>query len=221
MNSYLDRRALLRASLAVAVAYLTPAARAQPSVRVKREDPVIVRREFERGSPPPDMPKLTPPESGVCDTTFELSAGLTYTLDEIGPGSVTLRVDGLDIVTRQRINIFTLAGAPAKLRAHEEGHRAISEHFYKDAASVARLVATPLIGRTFSGEGGDRAAAEKHAVGKVITVLEQAYQARIGPPSEAANVLYDRLTEHGLNFVDEDEAIAQAIGRAPTAYATE
>jgi hypothetical protein len=193
-------------------------AQAQPVV-VTREGPVITRREFVRDSPPPNMPKLTPPESGVCDTTFELAASIGYSLEVTRQGSVKIWVEGIDIITRQWINIFTLAGAPPKLRAHEEGHRAISEHYYADAAVVARVAATPLIGRMFMGTGADRAAAEKDAQRKVLAVIEQAYMTRMRVPSVAANARYDELTEHGLNALDERDAIAQAIGGAAVSAA--
>jgi hypothetical protein len=182
------------------------------SVAVTREEPVVERREFDPSSPPADMPKLTPPESGVCDTTFELSAGIGYSVEVLGPTTINLWVDGLNITTRQRIKIYTIRGAPAKLLAHEEGHREISEHYYEDAVAAVRVAATPLIGRMFTGNGTDRAAAEKDAVNKVRAVLLNAYVLRTQMRSDAANQRYDTLTEHGLNAVDEAEAIERVLG---------
>jgi hypothetical protein len=207
---------LIAALLGVAVLVpAAPASRAQThgsSVAVTREEPVIERREFDPTRPPASMPKLTPPESGVCDTTFELSAGIGYSVEVLGPTSINLWVDDLDITTRQRINIYTIRGAPAKLLAHEEGHREISEHYYKNAVTALRTVAAPLIGRMFTGSGADRAAAEKDAVNKVLHVLESAYMLRTRMRSVAANERYDEITEHGLNAVDEADAIARVLG---------
>jgi hypothetical protein len=207
----------LRALLACALLAPLPIS-AQP-ISVTREAPVVTRIEFERERPPPSMPKLTPPESGVCDTTFELAAGIGYSLEVTGAGSIKMWVEKIDIVTRQRIDIYTLAGAPAKLRAHEEGHRAISEHYYANAAVVARVAATPLIGKMFTGSGATRGAAEKDAQSKVLAVIEQAYMTRMRGPSVAANARFDELTQHGLNGFDEAEAIALAIGSGLAAAA--
>lgn len=211
--------ASLRICLLLAISAPLCAPRAQGQVSIRREEPVVTRQEFDRDDPPPNMPKLTPPESGVCDTTFELAASIGYSLEVIGPGTVRIWVDKLDIVTRQRINIFTLAGAPAKLRAHEEGHRAISEHYYENAGVVARVAATPLIGKMFPGKGSDRAAAERDAQQRVLAVLEQAYLTKMRVPSVAANARFDELTQHGTSGFDVAEAVALAIGGRGTAAA--
>lgn len=208
MNASLAR--LLLSALA-AGALCSAAANAQP-VSVTREEPVVTRFEFDREHPPEHMPKLTPPEAGVCDTTFELSAGIGYSLELTSPGTVNIWVDKLDITTRLRMTIYTLAGAPQKLRAHEEGHRAISEHYYATAGIIARVAATPLIGKMFTGSGNDRAAAERDAQQQVLTALQETYMTRMRVSSVAANKLYDELTQHGLNGVDEADAVAQAIG---------
>jgi hypothetical protein len=210
------RRALIAALVMAGVlGAASPASRARaqgPSVAVTREEPVIERREFDSSRPPANMPKLTAPESGVCDTTFQLSAGIGYSVEVVGPTSINLWVDKLDITTRQHINIFTVRGAPAKLRAHEEGHREISEHYYRNAVAVVRAAAAPLIGRKFTGNGASRAAAEKDAVNKVQAVLEGAYMLRTRMRSIAANERYDEITEHGLNLIDEADAIARVLG---------
>jgi hypothetical protein len=181
-------------------------------VKVTREEPVITRQEFDPRHPPHDMPKLRPPESGVCDTTFELAIGVGYSIEVLASNAVNLWVDSLDITTRQRINIFTMAGAPAKLRAHEEGHREISEHYYRDAAAAVHAAARPLIGRMFEGSGRDRKSAEAAAMRQVTAALENGYMIRTRIRSVAANERYDALTQHGLNAVEEVEAIAAAIG---------
>ncbi len=83
----MDRRAFV--TLAAAVARLPapcragPAARSARAVRVKREEPVIERTEFDPRRPPRDMPPLTPPESGVCKTTFELAASVSYSAERL------------------------------------------------------------------------------------------------------------------------------------------
>jgi hypothetical protein len=43
-------------------------------------------------------------------------------------------------------------------------------------------------------------------------VLESAYMLRTRMRSVAANERYDEITEHGLNAVDEADAIAHVLG---------
>jgi hypothetical protein len=209
----LNRRAFVTAA-AASLGLCAPvrAAFAQRSaVRVQREAPVIKRTEFDARRPPRDMPELTPPESGVCKTTFELSASVTYSAERLSGVSARIYVDELDIVTRLRFDIFTVKGGPPKLRAHEEGHRKIGEHFYEDAGLIAGEIGRRLIGATFDGTGADQQAAQQNAFGKVVAEIERAYMARVRIPSASANERFDEITNHGLNPIGEAEAIEQAI----------
>jgi len=215
----LQRRHVLQILIAGSAARLfvrMDSAHAQPSaIKVTREEPVITRQEFDPRRPPRNMPKLTPPESGVCDTTFQLEIGVGYSIEVLPPSAVQLWVDELDISTHLQINIFTLAGAPSKLRAHEEGHREISEHYYRNAEDAVRAAARPLIGRMFTGEGANRKSAEQHAMRQITTALEEGYMTRTRIRSMAANERYDEITQHGLNAIDEAEAIAMVVDRDP------
>jgi hypothetical protein len=215
----MNRRALILSAgaLAVAQALSSGGAAAQRSaVRVRREDPVIERREFDPRRPPRDMPELTPPESGVCKTTFELAASVNYSAERLSRTTARIYIDELDIVTRLKFDIFTVRNGPPKLRAHEEGHRAIGEHFYRDAAQIAEEIGRRLIGATFEGSGADQEAAQRDGFEKVVAEIERAYMARVRIPSAAANERFDDITKHGLDPIDETEAIRLAIAAAPS-----
>lgn len=207
----MNRRSLL--AVAAALAGLGPRrgfAQRSP-VRVTREEPVVERREFNPRRPPHDLPPLTPPESGVCKTTFELGASVTYSSERLSDTSARIYVDELDIITRLRFEIFTVRGAPPKLRAHEEGHRAIGEHYYRDAAQIAEEIGRRLIGETFVASGVDQEAAQRAGFEQVVAEIEHAYMARMRIPSAAANERFDAITNHGLEPIDEAEAIALAL----------
>jgi hypothetical protein len=180
-------------------------------VRVTREEPVVSRTLFDPARPPPDMPELTPPEAGVCKTTFELEAGVTYSAERLSRTAARISVDGLEIVTRLRFEIFTARGAPPKLSAHEEGHRSIGEHYYEGAAQIADAIGRRLIGTTFDGSGADQEAAQRNAFEKVVAEIERDYMARMRVPSAAANERFDEITSHGLDAIDEADAIRVAI----------
>jgi hypothetical protein len=205
------RRGLLAVSAGLALAPLAGVFAQSSAVRVTRERPVVERREFDPRRPPRDMPPLTPPESGVCKTTFELAASVTYSAERLSRTRARVYVDELDIVTRLRFDIFTVKDAPPKLRAHEEGHRAIGEHYYRDAEKIAREIGERLIGATFEGTGSDEKAAQQAGFEQVVAALERDYMARVRIPSAAANERFDEITNHGLNALEETEAIARAI----------
>jgi hypothetical protein len=212
----MHRRAFMTtATSLVATGFLTARAGAQrTAVRVKREEPVVERTEFDPRRPPHDMPPLTPPESGVCKTTFELSASVSYSAERLSRTTARIYVDELDIVTRLRFDIFTIKNGPPKLRAHEEAHRAIGEHFYENAEQIAADIGRRLIGATFDGRGADEEAAQRDGFDQVVAAIERAYMARVRIPSAAANERFDEITSHGLNPIDEAEAVAIALAGA-------
>jgi hypothetical protein len=210
----LNRRAFLGAAAAAvggALVGMRTAAGQRSRVRVTREAPVILRVEFDPLAPPYGMPSLTPPEAGVCRTTFELDAGVTYSAQRLSRTASRITVDGLDIVTRVRFDIFTALNTPPKLLAHEEGHRAIGEHYYEDAATIAEEIGGLLIGKTFDGVGADQEAARRDAFNQVVASIERGYMARVRTPSAAANERFDEITKHGLDAIDEAEAVSLAI----------
>ena len=211
----MNRRALLSCAAMVPLAGLLrrPAVGQGSAVRVTREEPITVRTEFDPARPPAEMPPLTPPEAGICKSTFVLSASVTYSAERLSGLAARIYVDGLDIVTRLRFDIYTAQGAPPKLRAHEEGHRAIGEHYYSGAAKIAEDIGRRLIGVTFDGTGIDQEAAQENAFGKAVAEIERDYMARIRVPSAAANERFDEITRHGLEAIEESEAIARAITR--------
>ena len=99
------------------------------------------------------------------------------------------------------------------MRAHEEAHRAIGEHYYKNAARIAEDIGRRLIGATFDGSGADEEAAQRDGFEKVVAEIERAYMARVRIPSAAANERFDEITNHGLNPIDEADAIKQALAQ--------
>lgn len=204
------------AALAAAVAVLPDGAWAQrPAVRVQRERPVVQRIEFDPSAPPRGMPKLTPPEAGVCNTTFELETGVSYAAEPLTPTSVLITVEELDLTTRVTVDIYTAAGAPQKLRDHEEAHRRIGEYYYRNAAGAAERIARSLIGERFSGTGATIDAAQKNALEQVLASIERDYMARTRDRSAAANLRFDMITGHGLEAIDANTAFARAVGTDP------
>ncbi|HXS79381.1 MAG TPA: hypothetical protein VN818_03810, partial [Gammaproteobacteria bacterium] len=137
-----------------------------------------------------------------------------YSAERLSRTAARISVDGLDIVTRLKFEIFTARGAPPKLSAHEEGHRAIGEHYYEDAARIADTIGRRLIGTTYDGSGADQEAAQHNAFEKVVAEIERDYMARMRSPSAAANERFDEITSHGLDAIDEADAIAVAIAAA-------
>ena len=184
-------------------------------VTVKKNPTKIARRSFDPNRPPAAMPKLTPPESGVCHFEFTCDAGIGVFVDQTAPNTVEVEVDSVDLVLDLAVDVWAKNGAPPKLVQHEEGHRQICEYYYKDADAIARRLGKAMIGRKATGTGKDKAAATEAAQQKLLTELNLAYMTETRVRCSACFVRYDAITNHGLKPIGEAEAIAQAIAEEP------
>lgn len=210
MNPSMFRRTALLLFAALAPCAIAVQA-ASPDVTVTRLEPNVSRQTFDPKRPSPKMPKLNPPESGICDFDFGITPSLGYSVSNVQGNTVEIIVDEWTITTNLDVRIWTAKGSPAKLLAHENGHSAICEYYYQNADFIAREVAEPLLGRTFRGQGANRKAAEADATQKAITALANEYMNRTRVRASAANRRYDRLTAHGTRPISEADAIAQVV----------
>src|SRR6185295_17847528 len=96
-----------------------------------------------------------------------------------------------------------------------EAHRKIGEYYYRNAAAVAEEIARDLIGERFEGAGATEDSAQNNAVQKVLASIEKQYMARTRDRSAAANVRFDMLTNHGLDAIDANTAVARAVAADP------
>jgi len=213
MPSIFLRPLLLAAAcgLLITLPLATEAGAARPEVTVKREEPKVSRQTFDPRRPPANMPKLTPPESGVCDFDFTIKVGISHSVSNQQGNTVEIMVDEIDLVTTLDVRIWTARGSPPKLLAHEDGHRLICEYYYQNADFIAREVAEPMIGRTFTAQGANRQAAISTAVSTAIKTISDEYMNRTRVRASAAQRRYDRLTAHGTRPIGEAEAIAQIV----------
>jgi len=184
-------------------------------VSVERQEPVVTRTEFDRLNPPAAMPALDANESGVCASTFEIEARVTYSVRTLARKKATVSATAIGAVTRLRLDIYTLGGGPPKLRAHEEAHRRISEYYYKNSTAVATELAEALIGKRFKGTGATRSLAQQNGFDQIVAAYNDAYMARTRARSAAANARFDEITDHGRKPIDEAEAFALAVASDP------
>ncbi|MBI2812646.1 MAG: hypothetical protein HYX67_17715 [Candidatus Melainabacteria bacterium] len=103
--------------------------------------------------------------------------------------------------------------ADERLKAHEQGHLHINEHFYKQYAETAiKKAAGALIGREYTIEAADYDDAKKKLVPMTVKDVQQLYRTQTFTPSEKANAIYDSLTDHGRKTeVDSESAAMQAV----------
>jgi hypothetical protein len=204
------------ALIAWMLAAASPLALAQ--VRVEKKPPTVQTRYFDPKNKPADMPPLDGKEAAVTQSSFSISARMEAQVvdqEQLNGQWVTQsKVTGVTATLELDIVIWLPHGANAKLIAHEEGHRRISEMFYQDAEKHADTLARQWVGKTLRGQGPTRQEATQRAMRQVTEQLTDQYIKAIDGPSGRVQTIYDQLTDHGRNALDEDAAIHQAMKQA-------
>lgn len=190
---------------------------ASDGVTVDVRSPNILRRTFDPENPPADMPPLQPPEVGQCVYEFACEMETRVVHPATTGGSRSARITATTLTTRLNVTLWIPAAGPTGVLEHEEGHRIIAEHYYRQAGEVARrlghdALATPLI---VSGSG--RPALEA-ALSDLQQRTIQSYLAETLDRCTVAQTRFDEITRHSRAPVPVDEAIARAIADETSAY---
>lgn len=194
--------------------------RAVAEVTVDRLEPVIERKTFNPNRKPPEMPKLVGKEAAVTQSYYGADSrvgGEVVDSQQTEEGVVVkVQVDTVRMTLKMSATIWLPTNGNAKIKNHEEGHRKIAEHFYKDAKQIATKLADELIGQTITGKGRTTDAAASNALKEAANRLGTQYLAQTDIPCGIAQKTFDELTAHGTNAVKEDKAIEQAIEEVKT-----
>jgi hypothetical protein len=182
---------------------------AADGVKINRAAPEVEHKRFDRNSPPSDMPTLEPGEAAVTRSIFGIvsEAEVRSVSEEDGGGKRTVKskITAITLNLSLKNTIWLPNDAPKTIVDHEEGHRQISESFYKDAERIAREIAQKYIGQALDGESSEKAMNE----------MSQKYMAQTQSLSVRANIIFDELTDHSRNQkISVERAIKQSIERA-------
>jgi hypothetical protein len=188
VQSWAAPRHTLPRPTAVALTVLLLVARgpgmASAATKVTRKPVAVARHTFDpQQDRPAKMPALSPGEDAVTATGFGVGTQLrkSQTTRRLPDGRyrTSVSVDQLQVELEMTIDIWLPTDAAEKLKAHEEGHRVISERVYAEVADrAARVAGDAVDGRRYTGEGDTAAEAEAAAtaaVGAAISQVNKAY----------------------------------------------
>jgi hypothetical protein len=192
---------------------------AADGVKINRASPSVEHRKFDRDNPPKDMPPLEPQEAAVTKSVFGIATQFTVqSLPEgrrAGKTVANVKVVDVNVDLTLTVTIWVPSDAPKVIVDHEEGHRQISEYFYKDAQKIAREIAQKYIGQIYQAEGTDAEDASRGALDKAINDLSQKYMVQTQSLSVRANVIFDELTQHSRNQkISVEKAVKDSIDRS-------
>jgi len=183
---------------------------AQSSAPVIDKLPIaLASRTFDPAAPPADMPPLHPGEGAECDSNFLASAVLGGEPRQTDSTHAALTITQVRMTLQLKITVWVPAGVTPHVIEHEDGHRQISEYYYQTADKLAGRIAATYIGRQVDIAGADLGAASSAMLQQLAAEITSEYDRELNP--EAAQLLYDALTDHSRNDVPVKDAIATAL----------
>ncbi len=133
-------------------------------------------------------------------------------LPELGkPGLYVYEVTAVSMKLALPLRTWLPYGVQNKLRLHEEGHIKMCEEIYKKADSLARQCASEMMGRHIQVQSTDAKTALEGAYTEATRTLDADYRNKINSIADGAGVIYDRITNHGMNDVIEAKAIKDSF----------
>jgi hypothetical protein len=180
-------------------------------VQVRVDAPAVAYYSFPAGRPPPEAKELSGMEAGLCYTQLstEIRIGVEYPRFSIKKPVIT--VTSVEFVVGARITIWVEEGSPPKILEHENGHRAISEHYYQQAYPLARELGEKAVGRKLPLSGKPTDATIAAATEGLRNELLMEFEKQIDQRNRFAQAAFDKITDHSRNDVPNKEAVAKAI----------
>ncbi len=183
------------------------------SVPVVIKHPVhFASRTFDPGNPPADMPALNPGENAECGSDFISNADLSGQTRQADPTHGTVTVTRIKVELQLNIIIWVPIGVTQQVIDHEEGHRQISEHYYRTADKIAERIAANYMGKEVEIAGMDLNTESAKALQQMAAEITEEYNRELN--TEPTQLLYDTITDHSRNGVVAQQAVDHALKNA-------
>jgi hypothetical protein len=164
---------------------------------------------FDPLSPPMSMPPLSAMEAAVTDSNFISNASVLGESARLDAAHATVTVTGVRVTLQLKINIWVPTEATQHVVEHEEGHRQISEYYYRSADQIATQIAAGYIGKKFQISGADLDGEVTKLLQKLGAGITHEYNDKVSPG--VAQQAFDDITDHSRNDVAASAAVAEAL----------
>jgi hypothetical protein len=176
---------------------------------IEKQPATVATHTFDPAAPPADMPPLAAGEEAECDSDFVSDANVKAETRTVEGTNALVTVTGVRVTLQLKINIWIPEGATQHVIEHEEGHRQISEYYYRTADKIADEVAAPYLGKQVSISGADLNAEANKLLRQMGAEITAEYNRRLNPG--LAQNRYDDVTDHSRNEVSAREAVEQVL----------
>jgi hypothetical protein len=169
----------------------------------------VTMHKFDLAAPPADMPSLSGLETAITDTNFISDANVMGQSKRIDATHASVTVTGVKVTLELKINIWVPAGASQHVIEHEQGHREISEYYYRTANGVAAQVAAGYIGKQFSVSGANLDGQVGKLLEKLGDEITGEYNEKLNP--NPAQQRYDDITDHSRYDIEASDAVSRVL----------
>ena len=177
----------------------------------------LTNRTFDAGNPPGDMPPLASGENAACESNFLSNASVAGESEQTDATHAIVTVTRITVTLQLNITIWLPANATQHVIEHEEGHRQISEYYYRDADKLAKRIAAAYMGKQVVVGGTDLRVEMGNKLQQMGTEITDEYNKELNP--EPTQLRYDAITDHSRNDLAAKDAVAQALNETPSASA--
>jgi len=184
-------------------------ARQLPGSTIIKQPVNFVNRTFDPAAPPSDMPTLPAGENAQCDSDFISDANVGGQTRRTDATHATLTITRINVTLGLNLTIWVPTDVTPHVMEHEEGHRQISEYYYRNADKLAEQIASAYMGKQVELSGADLNAASDKALEQVASEITNEYNRELN--TEPTQLLYDSITDHSRNEVVAQDAIDHAL----------
>jgi hypothetical protein len=177
--------------------------------RINKQPVAFANHTFDPATPPTGMPPLASGENAECDSDFRSNASVRGESRPKDAAHATVTITQINVTLQLNINIWVPTGVTQHVIEHEEGHRQISEYYYRTADKLAERIAATYLGKQVEIAGMDLDAESHKMLQKMAADITDEYNKELNPgPTQ---LLYDTITDHGRNEVVVKDAVAHAL----------
>lgn len=182
---------------------------AQAQVTITKVPVNAGTKTFDPLRPPRDRPPLRPPEEAVCASDFLSDASVGGQAEQTDATHGKVTINQIKVTLQLDLTIWLPTNPPKTTVDHEEGHRQISEYYYKNADGVARRIAERYLGKVIDLSGRDLRKAASMALKQAGADITNEYNRQM--PVETTQARYDLITEHSRKDIRVADAVALAL----------
>jgi len=185
------------------------------AVHIDKRPIAFTQSTFDPAAPPADMPSLQSWETAECESNFLSTARVGGQAQRSDATHAIVTITKVEATLLLKIVIWVPKDATQHVVEHEQGHRQISESYYRDADKLAERIAATYLGKQvpINGENLDREFSK--LLEQMGTQFTEEYNKALNPgPTQ---LLYDTITDHSRNEVSADDAVAQALNDSTVA----